>query len=169
MALPSIPHGVWLNPDKEDKQCLGTVFSNVKLKNGDMFTRPSAGGGGLGDPLKRDIQDVLEDVIDEYVSIERAEKDYGVVIKEIDRDLDQFEIDIEATNAAREFIRNNRKKWLEEDMDAVYKKYLKGEVDQLDLISRYGIILDMTTNTLLPISTAQNREMMRKRSLFYWE
>ncbi|GHH98837.1 hydantoinase B/oxoprolinase family protein [Neobacillus kokaensis] len=168
-GLPSIPHGVWLNPDKENKQFLGTVFSNVKLKNGDMFTRPSAGGGGLGDPLKRDIEAVLDDVIDEYVSIERAKKDYGVVIKEIDRDLDQFEIDVEATRETRQYIRENRKKWLEEDVNVVFEKYQKGEVDHLDLIRRYGIVLDLGTNTVLQKSTAQNREMMRKRSLSYWD
>ena len=168
-GLPSIPHGVWLNPDKENKQFLGTVFSNVKLKNGDMFTRPSAGGGGLGDPLKRDVYEVLEDVIDEYVSIERAEKDYGVVIKEIDRDLDQFEINLKETEETREYIRNNRKQWLEEDVDTVFEKYLKGEVDHLDLIRRYGIVIDLSTNTVLRKSTAQNREMMRKRTLAHWE
>ncbi|WP_240491824.1 hypothetical protein, partial [Acinetobacter baumannii] len=72
---------------------------------GTSFDRPSAGGGGLGDPLERDPKLVLEDVIDEYVSIERARKDYGVVIREIDRDMDAFEIDEEATQKEREAIR----------------------------------------------------------------
>src|SRR5690606_29834178 len=91
-GLPSTPHGAWLNPEKETKQFLGAIFSNVAVKSGDSFTRPSAGGGGIGDPLKRDVQAVLEDVIDEYVSIERAEKDYGVVIREMDSELDLFEV-----------------------------------------------------------------------------
>ena len=134
-----------------------------------MFTRPSAGGGGLGDPLNRDINAVLEDVIDEYVSIERAEKDYGVVITEIDRDLDQFEVDLEATKEAREYIRKNRKQWVNEDVDKVYKMYLNGEVDQLDLIRRYGIVLDLKTNTVLRKSTEQNREMMGKRTVTHWD
>src|SRR5690606_31788712 len=94
-GLPSQPHGVRVNPGKENERFLGTVFSNVKVKEGDSFTRPSAGGGGLGDPLERSPEAVLEDVIDGYVSIERAEKDYGVVIREIDRDLDLYEIDTE--------------------------------------------------------------------------
>jgi N-methylhydantoinase B len=37
------------------------------------------GGGGWGDPLERDPQAVLDDVLDEYVSVEGAERDYGVV------------------------------------------------------------------------------------------
>lgn len=38
------------------------------------------GGGGYGHPHMRDANAVLEDVLDEYVSIERAKEDYGVVI-----------------------------------------------------------------------------------------
>ena len=38
------------------------------------------GGGGWGDALARDPQAVLDDVWDEYVSIEGAARDYGVVI-----------------------------------------------------------------------------------------
>lgn len=167
-GLPSTPHGAWLNKDKEDGQFLGTIFSNVKVKKGDTFTRPSAGGGGLGDPLDRDPQAVLEDVIDEYVSIERAKKDYGVVIREIDREIDLFEIDEEATKAERQFIRQARIGWLEEDINNVVERYRNGEIDQLDLIRRYGVIIDQVTNTGLPKTTEQNREMMKKRSLAYW-
>lgn len=38
------------------------------------------GGGGWGDPLCRNPQKVLADVRDEYVSIEGAARDYGVVV-----------------------------------------------------------------------------------------
>ena len=38
------------------------------------------GGGGWGDPLDRDPQAVLDDVLDEYVSVEGATRDYGVVL-----------------------------------------------------------------------------------------
>ncbi|OUM88813.1 MAG: methylhydantoinase [Bacillus thermozeamaize] len=168
-GLPSYPHGAWLNPGKENEQFLGAIFSNVKVKEGDSFTRPSAGGGGLGDPLQRSPEAVLEDVIDGYVSIERAEKDYGVVIREIDRDLDQYEIDMEATQRTREYIRNNRKKWLNEDINVVYEMYKKGEIDKLDLIRRYGVIVDFKNDTVLKKSTQQFREMLQKRSVAYWD
>ena len=52
-----------------------------------MFSRPTAGGGGFGDPLERDPAHVMEDVADDYVSIERAAKDYGVVLKVIDAEI----------------------------------------------------------------------------------
>jgi N-methylhydantoinase B len=38
------------------------------------------GGGGYGDPFERDPEQVLADVVNGYVSIEAAERDYGVVV-----------------------------------------------------------------------------------------
>src|SRR5260370_32652778 len=38
------------------------------------------GGGGGGNPLDREPQALLDDVLDEYVSVEGAERDYGVVL-----------------------------------------------------------------------------------------
>jgi N-methylhydantoinase B len=38
------------------------------------------GGGGWGDPLVREPQAVLDDVLDEYVSVDGARRDYGVVL-----------------------------------------------------------------------------------------
>ena len=38
------------------------------------------GGGGYGDPWTRDPQRVLDDVVNGYVTIEGAARDYGVVI-----------------------------------------------------------------------------------------
>jgi N-methylhydantoinase B len=40
----------------------------------------TAGGGGWGNPLERDPQFVRQDVIEGYVGIESAARDYGVVI-----------------------------------------------------------------------------------------
>ena len=88
-GLPSIPHGVWLNKGRDGERFLGAVFSNVSVVPGDFFTRPSAGGGGFGDPLVRDPEAVLTDVADGYVSIGRARRDYGVVVEEVDADLDR--------------------------------------------------------------------------------
>ncbi len=39
------------------------------------------GGGGFGDPLERDPQTVLADVVEGYVSVTGAERDYGVVVR----------------------------------------------------------------------------------------
>ncbi|MEZ2657838.1 hydantoinase B/oxoprolinase family protein [Aneurinibacillus aneurinilyticus] len=167
-GLPSLPHGAKLHPDTEDERFLGTIFSNVPLKPGTSFDRPSAGGGGLGDPLERDPRLVLEDVIDGYVSIERAQKDYGVIIKEIDREIDLFEIDKEATQQEREYIRTHRRGWLEEDIESVEARYNSGEIDALDVIRRHGVIIDYATGKALPVSTEQYRTTLHKRTLAYW-
>ncbi len=54
------------------------------------------GGGGWGNPLDRDPQAVLDDVLDEYVSVEGAERDYGVVLTGSLEDL-TLAVDEEAT------------------------------------------------------------------------
>lgn len=48
---------------------------------GDRVYLESSGGGGWGDPLNRDPNKVLDDVLDEIVSPEAAEDIYGVVIR----------------------------------------------------------------------------------------
>ncbi len=167
-GLPSIPHSVRLNPGTDKERNLGTIFSNVPINVGDSFTRPSAGGGGLGDPIERDPKAVLEDVIDGYVSVERARKDYGVIISVIDEDLCHYVVDEEETDKKRKYIRTNRKVWLAEEPAFVREKYLDGEIDQLDLIRRYGVILDWHNNELLPETTREFRAMLQKRSAAYW-
>jgi N-methylhydantoinase B len=65
------------------------------------------GGGGYGDPLERDPQAVLEDVIAGYVSIKAAERDYGVVVRylgseeQLVRLPKHYAIDSDATKARR--------------------------------------------------------------------
>jgi len=50
------------------------------MRAGERIMFNYGGGGGWGDPLERDPQAVLDDVIDEYVSVEGARRDYGVVL-----------------------------------------------------------------------------------------
>ena len=62
------------------------------------------GGGGWGDPLDRPAQAVLDDVLDEYVSVEGAERDYGVVLTGSLEEL-TLEIDEAATEQRRAAMR----------------------------------------------------------------
>ena len=167
-GLPSIPQGVWLNRGTEDEKFLGALFSNVKVGPGDTFERPSSGGGGFGDALERDPEAVLEDVIDGYVSIERAAKDYGVVIEAVDPEIDEYHLDEAATTSLREEQRSTRQSKLDEDPQSVADRYHAGELDQLDLVRHYGVILDWTTGELLPNTTAQYRAQLAKRSSSHW-
>jgi N-methylhydantoinase B len=167
-GLPSIPHGVWINQGQEGERYLGSLFSGVPLQQGDTVQRPSAGGGGLGDPLKRDPQLVLEDVIEGYVSIGRAKKDYGVVVEEIDADLCEYKLDQQATLAERARIASHRKAWLEEDPEKIAARYRSRELDTFDLVRQYGVIVDWGSGELLPKTTAEFREMLKRRTVPYW-
>ena len=53
-------------------------------------------GGGYGDPLERDPQFVLGDVLDGYGSVVGAREDYAVVIAP-----DKLTIDVEMTKRLR--------------------------------------------------------------------
>ena len=109
-----------------------------------------------------------EDVTDGYVTVERAAKDYGVVVREVDAELAEYAVDLDATGHERKQIRSQRRGWLEEDPASVAGRYRSGELDLLDVIRRHGVILDWGTGELLPRTTEQFREMLRRRSAAYW-
>ena len=58
---------------------------------GNVIQFESAGGGGYGDPLQRDPQTVAADVVNGYVSIEKALEDYGIVIDPLTLKVDSAE------------------------------------------------------------------------------
>ena len=51
-----------------------------ELAHGAVISFQQSGAGGYGDPFERDPARVLDDVLDEYVSVEAARDEYGVVI-----------------------------------------------------------------------------------------
>ena len=65
---------------------------------GDVISFQQSGAGGYGDPLERDPQRVLEDVLDDYVSVEAARGEYGVVVIGTGADLS---VDANATSLLR--------------------------------------------------------------------
>jgi N-methylhydantoinase B len=70
---------VVVNPDRADERHLLKVNA-LPLEPGSVVELLTGGGGGFGDPLERDPERVQADVIDGYVSLEAAERDYGVVL-----------------------------------------------------------------------------------------
>lgn len=62
---------------------LASKESPRRLKPGDTVTLVSSGGGGWGNPLERDPQKVIEDVLDGLISSETAHRVYGVAVKKV--------------------------------------------------------------------------------------
>ncbi len=84
-----------IRPENEEEfEILKT--SGRPLAAGCRVIAVAGGGGGYGNPAERNTEDVRQDVINGYVSIESARQDYGVVI-----DPQSFEVDNKATEELR--------------------------------------------------------------------
>lgn len=70
-----------LNPGSDEFKRLGNIDTAI-LQPGDVLEIRSAGGGGRGNPIEREVWRVAQDVARGYVSAEAAERDYGVVIQD---------------------------------------------------------------------------------------
>ena len=68
---------VWPDTDRAHR----ARMERFTMHAGDRFRNLSGGGGGWGDPLDRPVESVLQDVVDGYVSVEQAEKAYGVKVE----------------------------------------------------------------------------------------
>jgi len=70
-----------INPDCGEEKRLPSRFGDHRLRRKDLVRVLRPGGGGIGDPRHRPVEKVLEDVRQGYISVERAESDYGVAIE----------------------------------------------------------------------------------------
>ena len=84
------------NPDGQETQTLPREGTFIPVEAQDVVTIISGGGGGYGDPLDRDPELVLQDVVNGKVSEEGAQRDYGVVANLADR-----KVDLETTTLLR--------------------------------------------------------------------
>jgi len=64
----------------DEEEYLPSKFQSRWGQPGDVLRTISPCGAGFGDPLERDPARVLDDVLDEHVSVESAREQYGVVI-----------------------------------------------------------------------------------------
>ena len=72
-------------------------FTGKTLKAGSTIEIAVPNSGGYGDPLERDPEQVLADVLDGFTTVELAERDYGVVI-----DAETMTLAVDATAELRE-------------------------------------------------------------------
>jgi N-methylhydantoinase B len=84
-----------INPDGDDPMKVSSK-STTKLDPNDVASVQTPGGGGYGDPTERPPERVLEDVVNEKVSVEAAREEYGVAV-----DLETRTVDEETTERRR--------------------------------------------------------------------
>ncbi len=86
---------VVLRPGTDRETVTGMVYE--AMAPDDVLVNHAGGGGGWGDPFRRDPESVLADVVNGYVSLASAREDYGVAV-----DADTLTLDLAATEALRE-------------------------------------------------------------------
>ena len=94
---------VVMNPGTPQEKKIRAFSDDNIWKKGDLVRVYTAGGGGWGDPLERETDQVLNDVLDGFVSVGAAESSYGVVI-----DPESLVIDQRATTAKRQELGSSR-------------------------------------------------------------
>jgi N-methylhydantoinase B len=77
----------YFNHNGEDERSLRPL-ETLEMRPGDRLEMLVPGGGGFGNPFEREPQLVLEDVLNGYVSVEGAERDYGVAVDLATRSVD---------------------------------------------------------------------------------
>ncbi|HEX6311947.1 MAG TPA: hydantoinase B/oxoprolinase family protein [Acidimicrobiia bacterium] len=104
---PGEPNKMVIRHGSDDPFVVRHTADWVPIAAGQRIMYDYGGGGGWGDPLDRDPRAVLDDVLDEYVSVAGAERDYGVVLTGSLEDL-TLEIDDDATERLRTERRSMR-------------------------------------------------------------
>jgi N-methylhydantoinase B len=67
-----------MNPGTAEEKDIGKI-DILEMDVGDVLRIGTQGGGGYGDALARPADSVWEDVLDGYVSVDTAERLYGVI------------------------------------------------------------------------------------------
>ena len=94
---------VILNPGRADEREVRPFSDDNPWQAGDLVRIHTAGGGGWGDPLEREIHLVEKDVRGGFVSLKSAHSDYGVVV-----DPDSLKADVSGSLALRKDLRQVR-------------------------------------------------------------
>ncbi|MGQ4874489.1 MAG: hydantoinase B/oxoprolinase family protein [Promethearchaeia archaeon] len=89
-----------ITPDGKKNKGLPFVIQILK-RNSKIFIETN-GGGGWGSPIERDPDKVKRDVMNGFISVERALNIYGVIINP-----ETFEVDYEKTKSLREKLKKN--------------------------------------------------------------
>ncbi len=88
-----------LNPDTPNEKILRSKTSGVLLEKGDVLRIMTAGGGGYGSPLIRELDLIQNDLLLEKISKKEAQDLYGIHLDE------KGSVDIKATHLLRGKLR----------------------------------------------------------------
>ena len=102
-----MPFVVTVDPGGPNERRLGGLVDGEPVKKGEVVRVETTGGGGWGDPLEREPDLVLRDVIQSKVSVQAAREHYGVSI-EVGPEGDPV-VQMQASDAARAILRDARK------------------------------------------------------------
>ena len=84
------------NPASDTPISLESKLSDEEFAENDVLQICTPCGGGYGNPLERDPELVLGDILDDFTDIDDAKKSYGVIIDE-----DTMTVDLDATEKLR--------------------------------------------------------------------
>jgi N-methylhydantoinase B len=107
-GCPGTPSWNLINPGPGQRILPVMPMDAVRLARGDVFCHVSAGGAGRGDPLAREPASVLDDVVEERITLDYARAVYGVVV-----DVARMTVDAAATGREREALAARRADALE--------------------------------------------------------
>ena len=115
-ARPACPSRSTIDPGGPDEREVDALADAEEIKAGQLVRIRTTGGGGWGDPLARDPESVVRDVVWRKVSVEAALRDYGVVLT---GSADDGTLGFDASATATE--RSSRAAWSRDD-DAFFDR-----------------------------------------------
>ena len=89
------PGRIVLNPGTPQARDVLPTTDGVRLRRGDLLRLMTCGGGGWGDPRRRDPMLVQQDVARGFVSVRGALEDYGVVLNPDTLDIDKAATEVQ--------------------------------------------------------------------------
>ncbi len=95
-----------VNPGTAAERMVSPLSDGEMIHSGDVIRFQTCGGGGWGHPFDRDMDLVLDDVRAGYISRTAAEGDYGIVLREVD---DEIELDVQGSEQYRAKCRYSTK------------------------------------------------------------
>lgn len=88
-----LPSALIKNPDGESPMEMPAKVTGIPFASGELLEILTPNAAGYGDPLDRSPENVWEDVLDDFISLELAREAYGVIIDPKTIEVDQAETD----------------------------------------------------------------------------